>query len=477
MPRTPHIPEHPLPGAAAVGSTVAPTSPLAAPRRAVCQLKRLVAGMNATVWMTADFAIGFVAVYAAFWLSPFAEAALTNAEHIRPLHCALSFGLLLSTVSHILGLHDPLIQRSEWNLFVKAMLAIGIAALGMVAVSSFAYYLKVGRYILALSAVAGFAGIFISRVLTWQFTKTHQQRIALVGDARFCANAKSLFARYSKPVDLYPLEFPLGANFDLAAWSAARGIDEMVVGSDIPAPLRASLLACMDEGVRVETFPEYTERNYRCVPVDAIDHRWFIDAEIEGLHPYYALAKRATDVALALAGLLLSAPLLLLAAIAIKLDGGGPVFYSQTRVGLRNRAFQIYKLRTMRTDAEKTGAKWATKGDARVTKIGKLLRKTRIDEIPQFWNILRGDMAFIGPRPERPEFVGDLEKEIPFYRQRHLVKPGLTGWAQINYPYGASIEDAREKLRFDLYYVKHATVELDLHIIVRTIGAVMKGAR
>ena len=187
--------------------------------------------------------------------------------------------------------------------------------------------------------------------------------------------------------------------------------------------------------------------------------------------------KRVIDIAAALFGLALAGPFLLLATLAIKLETRGPVLYFQTRAGLHSQPFKIWKLRSMQVDAEKHGPKWATGADARATRTGKILRKTRLDEVPQFWNILRGEMSLIGPRPERPEFVEKLAKEIPFYNQRHLVKPGLTGWAQINYPYGASTEDALNKLKYDLYYIKYTSLGLDLQIMLRTIGAMMKGAR
>src|SRR3989449_767559 len=164
-------------------------------------------------------------------------------------------------------------------------------------------------------------------------------------------------------------------------------------------------------------------------------------------------------------------------AIAIKLESRGAVFYSQTRAGLHKQTFRIWKLRSMRVDAEKEGPKWGGGADERSNRIGKLLRLTRLDGVPQFWNIVRGEMSLVGPRPERPEFVEKLAKKIPFFNQRHLVKPGLTGWAQINYPYGASTEDALNKLKYDFYYVKNASLGPDAQIILRTIGAAMKGAR
>jgi lipopolysaccharide/colanic/teichoic acid biosynthesis glycosyltransferase len=175
--------------------------------------------------------------------------------------------------------------------------------------------------------------------------------------------------------------------------------------------------------------------------------------------------------------MLIASPILLLAMILIKLESRGPAIYSQERIGRFKRPFRIYKLRSMVSNAEVNGAQWASRSDSRVTRVGKLLRLTRIDEIPQFWNVIRGDMSLVGPRPERPEFVELLAREIPFYLQRHLAKPGLTGWAQINYPYGASVVDAGNKLMYDLYYVKRASLLLDLQIALRTLGTVMSGSR
>jgi lipopolysaccharide/colanic/teichoic acid biosynthesis glycosyltransferase len=175
--------------------------------------------------------------------------------------------------------------------------------------------------------------------------------------------------------------------------------------------------------------------------------------------------------------MLLTAPLVAAAAILIRLGSPGPVLYSQTRVGRFGQSFKIWKLRSMRMGAERDGVQWASKNDGRVTRIGRNLRLTRLDEVPQFYNVLRGEMSIIGPRPERPEIVEDLAKEIPFYKHRHILRPGITGWAQINYPYGASKDDALNKLEYDLYYIKHASILLDLQVLLRTIGVVMKGAR
>jgi exopolysaccharide biosynthesis polyprenyl glycosylphosphotransferase len=193
-----------------------------------------------------------------------------------------------------------------------------------------------------------------------------------------------------------------------------------------------------------------------------------------------SIAKRLFDIAASLALLIVALPLILFGAMAVKVDSKGPAFFRQTRVGLYGQAFDLYKLRTMRTDAEADGrAVWAQENDPRVTAVGRWLRKLRIDELPQAWSVLKGDMSFVGPRPERPEFVADLEDKLIYYAERHMVKPGITGWAQINYPYGASLQDARAKLEYDLYYAKNYTPFLDVLILLQTLRVILwpEGAR
>jgi len=185
--------------------------------------------------------------------------------------------------------------------------------------------------------------------------------------------------------------------------------------------------------------------------------------------------KRFLDICLSTAMLVVLAPLLIIVAIAIKIDSPGSVFYRQKRVGINGRVFEVIKFRSMVSDAERDGAKWASKNDNRITKLGRILRKTRIDEIPQAFNVLSGEMSFVGPRPERPEFIETLEKEIQHYNDRHMVKPGITGWAQVEYEYGASVEDAREKLTYDLYYIKNFSIALDLIILLKTVRVTLFG--
>lgn len=208
------------------------------------------------------------------------------------------------------------------------------------------------------------------------------------------------------------------------------------------------------------------------MPLKSLERNWFLENFNNKNYKWNKIFKKLIDLLFAGFFSLISLIFLPFIALAIKLESKGPLIYSQKRVGLNGKIFTVYKFRSMVKNAETGKAQWAQENDARVTRIGKFIRKTRIDEIPQFWNILKGDMSFVGPRPERPEFVSELKEQITFYNERHLVKPGLTGWAQINFPYGASVEDAKQKLSYDLFYIKNQSVALDISIILKTVNTV-----
>lgn len=241
--------------------------------------------------------------------------------------------------------------------------------------------------------------------------------------------------------------------------------------------LTDELMRARFAGKEILNLSQFFEEIEKKVPVDFLSQEWFIfEKGFELFHnPTGLRIKRIIDLFLALFLLLLTWPFIALFALLVKLESRGPAFYSQVRTGLNDREFLIYKLRSMVSDAEKQGAQWAKSNDSRVTKVGKFIRLTRIDELPQLWNVIKGEMSFIGPRPERPEFNVDLESKIPFYRLRHLVRPGITGWAQVMYAYGASVEDSKQKLQFDLYYIKNFSFILDVVIIFKTIRVVLFG--
>jgi sugar transferase (PEP-CTERM system associated) len=241
------------------------------------------------------------------------------------------------------------------------------------------------------------------------------------------------------------------------------------------------LLKIKTTGVQVHDFSSFLERETGRVDLDSLNPSWLIFSDgFSAGRRMSGIAKRLFDLAASALLLALTFPLIAATALAVKLESKGPAFFRQRRVGLYGMPFDVIKLRSMRLDAEVGGkAVWAQKDDPRVTRVGRIIRKLRIDELPQVWSVLKGEMSFVGPRPERPQFVADLEARLPYYAERHVVKPGITGWAQINYPYGASFEDSREKLEFDLYYAKNYTPFLDLLILLQTARVVIwpEGAR
>ena len=268
----------------------------------------------------------------------------------------------------------------------------------------------------------------------------------------------------------------IGTPRDIVRLVREHGVNRIIVGlADRRGRLPIEeLLEAKLQGVRIEEPETMYERLTGKIMLDELKPSWLIFSDGFRARRVTRAVKRGIDVALALVGLALAAPLMILTGLAVRLDSPGPILYAQERVGEHGRVFTLYKFRSMRADAERgTPDVGRATRDDRVTRVGRFIRLTRLDEMPQLWNVLRGDMSFVGPRPERPFFVEQLAEAIPFYRQRHAVKPGVTGWAQVKYRYGASIEDAREKLRYDLYYIKHMSIIFDLTIVFDTIKVIL----
>ncbi len=275
---------------------------------------------------------------------------------------------------------------------------------------------------------------------------------------------------------------PRTAIHDLGQFVENLGASEVVLALEErrnQLPLK-DLLRIKTMGVHVNDFSSFMERETGRVDLDSVNPSWLIFSDgFSSGRMISGAIKRVFDVIASSLLLIFALPIIALFAVLIKLDSKGPAFFRQTRIGLYGQPFDVLKLRSMRIDAEKDGSKWAEKNDPRITRVGKFIRKVRIDELPQTWSVLKGQMSFVGPRPEVPKFVADLEEHLPYYAERHMVKPGITGWAQINYPYGASIADSRHKLEYDLYYAKNYTPFLDLLILMQTMRVVLwpEGAR
>jgi sugar transferase (PEP-CTERM system associated) len=272
------------------------------------------------------------------------------------------------------------------------------------------------------------------------------------------------------------------AIHDLGRFVENLGVSEVVLALQErrnSLPLN-DLLRIKTKGVHVNDFSSFMERETGRVDLDTVNPSWLIFSDgFSSGRMLSSAVKRIFDIVASLGLLLFTIPLIAIFAMLVKLDSKGPAFFRQQRVGLYGQPFNLVKLRSMRTDAEKDGAKWAEENDPRITRLGRFIRKVRIDELPQTWSVLTGQMSFVGPRPEVPQFVDSLQEDIPFYGERHMVKPGITGWAQVNYPYGASTEDSRRKLEYNLYYAKNYTPFLDFAILLQTVRVILwpEGAR
>jgi sugar transferase (PEP-CTERM system associated) len=275
----------------------------------------------------------------------------------------------------------------------------------------------------------------------------------------------------------------VGSIDDIPLLVSRLNVDRVVVSlADARGklPMDKLLDIRLESGVTFDHLASVYEEYTGKIAVENLRPSWLIFSEGFRKTRILLATKRAIDLVVSAVGAVLAAPIMLIVALAIRFTSHGPILYHQRRVGLHGQVFTVHKFRTMKTDAERhTGPMWSTANDDRITSIGRVLRRTRLDELPQLWNVLIGEMSFVGPRPERPEFVSQLTEKIPFYGQRHVLKPGLTGWAQVRYTYGASVEDAIEKLQYDLYYIKNLSVALDVVIMLETIKTVIlrRGAR
>ena len=383
-------------------------------------------------------------------------------------------------------------RKHRLELLIRTLQALGASCLVLAVIYTFFPSLVIGRGVVAVVALLVASGVVGWR-LTFGWLARHvgpRERLLMVGAsaagfalARELNAVEELGVEFVGVIDTVPpasndsgLPF-LGGIEDIPSVVRARDVDRVVVSlADARGKLpMQKLLEMKLDGVAFDHLPQVYEEYTGKIAVENLRPSWLIfNPGFRKTRQMLAI-KRVIDVVSALAGLLLSAPILVVLAAIIKATSPGPVFYSQRRVGRDSQIFTVYKLRSMCDNAEgKTGPVWASGArDARVTSIGRFMRRTRLDEIPQFWNILVGNMSMVGPRPERPEFVQSLVAQIPFYQQRHVIKPGLTGWAQVRYTYGATVEEAMEKLQYDLFYIKHMSATLDLFIIFETVKTVL----
>jgi sugar transferase (PEP-CTERM system associated) len=413
--------------------------------------------------------------------------------------CAAAFGAANLISALAFGLYSSRQRARTTGLFVRLVAALAAADVATAAVLYTVPDLWLGRGVLALSTLFSLIGAGLSRgvfvrVMDERFFK---RRVLIYGVGQRTAAISGLRRRSDRRgFEIVGFVEPAGESLAVRpelVLDASAGILDLCTRLDVHEVVVAmedrrrgfpilGLLECRLAGIEVTELLTFLERETGRVRIDVLNPSWMIFGDGFRRDPLRLFSSRSLDLVASVVLVVLSLPIMLLAILAIKLEDGwrAPIFYGQARVGLGGRTFTVLKFRSMRTDAERDGqAQWAQKSDPRVTKVGAVIRKLRIDELPQILNVLAGHMSFVGPRPERPQFVAELAQKIPYYVQRHCVKPGITGWAQLCYPYGSSEQDALEKLQYDLYYIKNNTLLFDLAILVQTAEVVFmgKGAR
>ncbi len=449
------------------------------------------------LWLL-ELAVLLLAVTVAVWLrfidDPVSRGVFVESAPVRTLLVALA----VTGVMAAFGLYQPHARHNRIDLVLRIALAFGFGGVVLLVLYYVVPQTYIGRGVLAIALGLGFVAICFLRLVVYGLfgVEAFKRRILILG-AGESANLINVRLRRGSDRKAFTIIgfIPLPGQPEVVAESLllrsgealpelARRLhaDEVVVAPD---ERRGSLpmdqiLACAQRGLSVVDLAMFFEREAGLIKLEVADPSSL--AYSGGFDHSFArrLSKRAFDIAAALCLLLLAWPAMLLVAACVRLESGSPVLYRQTRVGEGGRTFNLAKFRSMRTDAEKDGvARWATSNDDRTTRVGRFIRMTRLDELPQLFNVLAGDMSFVGPRPERPQFVSQLNEEIRYYSVRHSVKPGLTGWAQLRYPYGASVHDAREKLKFDLFYVKNHGLVFDFLILLQTVEVVLfrRGAR
>jgi sugar transferase (PEP-CTERM system associated) len=400
----------------------------------------------------------------------------------------LCLTVLTLLFSYYFDLYEPQRISARWEIYFRLLLVLGFLSFLLSAIIYLFPGADIAHYVLLLGLIFLTGALVVWRsAYEWIIGREmFRERVYVLGAGERAQRVVDLL-RSRKDAGMFVVgwdgmladknERKEAFNTALESFSGPKPqVDRVIVAledrrGEFPVD---GLLKLRFNGVVIEEAGSLLERLTGKLHLDGLHPSSFIYSEGFRVKPSQQIARRMVSTLTAAIGLLLFLPFFPFVMLMVRLSSPGPIFFKQTRVGLGGRTFNVYKFRTMRTDAEVAGAKWATKNDPRVTSVGGFMRKTRLDEVPQLWNVLRGDMGFVGPRPERPEFVPWLSEQIPYFNLRHMIRPGLTGWAQVRFGYGATLAEAREKLEFDLYYIKHMTLGLDLLIMFETVKTIIR---
>ena len=437
-----------------------------------------------------------VLIFATILLIAFYRPGFSLESYSNPYFFKTLILVVIYLISfHYFDLYHPSALRLSVRMIANLILSLITASIILFALYYFAPSIRIGRGTLLPNLIVLPIVLMAWRTiyLKWLSGDLPKERVLVLGSGNFARKIVSdiismneLGFKVMGFIDDDPKKFGtsivnpkvLGGYVDLMKAVKALRIHRIIVA--LPDRRKKMPMAALMNskllGVRIEEGETFHERITGKVPLDQLRPSWFVFSDGFKSLRSRKILKRLSDILLSIIGILLASPIFLITAIAIRLESPGPIILKQKRIGEKGDVYTLYKFRSMRNDAEtKSGPVWAGTRDARITKVGKIIRKSRIDELPQMINVLKGDMSFVGPRPERPYFVSKLRKEIPYYGVRSIVKPGITGWAQIKYPYGASAKDAMEKLQYDLYYIKNMSIIFDMLIVLKTIRTVLSG--
>ncbi len=452
---------------------------------------------SAYMWlMIVEFCLFYSAMYFGSEIRFLWDPSWYTDEEIYLASIIFSTVLILSCAG--LGLYRRSLAWDDYELLPRVCISFSAAIFILVSIYYIFPEFQMARSVLGVALILAFIGIMLSRYLFYKYVNLEriQRRVLVVGCGEKASKLVDLndsyLVRGFTIAGFVPIQdekckvdakFIINDNQKINETADQLNIDEIVVALDDRRKSMPTdeLLDCKMSGIQIMDLMSFYEREQGLIYLENLYPSWLVFSDGFAQSGLRTIGKRFFDIVASSFLLLVTWPVMLLTAIAIILESGrkAPIFYKQVRVGENNKNFNVIKFRSMIPDAEKNGAQWAQKHDNRITRVGKFIRMCRIDELPQIFNVLGGQMSFVGPRPERPEFVEGFEKRIPYYRERHRVKPGITGWAQLCYPYGADEYDTIQKLQYDLYYVKNYSLFLDLNIMLHTIEVVLwgKGAR
>lgn len=426
---------------------------------------------------------GAFVLAATYMIGPDSYIALIYENGILKIVGITSLTLLLS---YYFDLYEPQRISGRWEIYFRLMLVLSVLCFLLVGVTYIYPGIYIGRHVLTLGiSFLAIVLVLWRSIYEWIIgLSVLRERVYVLGNGERARTViETLRGRRDSGMEVINGEASGEYAGEVERFEAELRsfcqpkprIDRVIVAMENrrgAMPVR-ELLDLRLRGVVIEDASVLMERLLGKLPIEGLNPSALIFTHGFNVKASQQILRRLVSILVSFIGLTLCLPIIPVLIIAVRLSSPGPIFFRQTRVGLRGRPFSVIKFRTMRQDAEKNGAVWATKNDSRVTSLGRFMRKTRLDEIPQLWNVLRGEMGFVGPRPERPEFVQWLNSEIPFYELRHIIRPGITGWAQVRYQYGATLEETRQKLEYDLYYVKHLSIGLDLLIMFETVKTII----